>query len=730
MDCSSFRPISLLNVDYKIVAKVLARRLESILPKIINPDQAGFVKSRYGTDNVRCSLNVVHYLNTYKNPALIVSLDAEKAFDRVEWSFLFLLLEKFGLGPNFINIIKTFYSDPVATVNTNGLMSDGFPVRRGCRQGCPLSPLLFILFIQPLAEAIRINPDISGVRVGDENRTISLFADDILLYLNKPEESIPAVLKSIATFSALSGFKINLGKSVATPFNIPLDMPVQSPFQVSRKGFKYLGIFITPDLNNLFESNYSPLIQKLKNDLTKWASLPTSLLGRISTIKMNILPRLNYLFQNLPCYLTPAFFKSLNSHISRYIWNNKHPRVKFSLRTKPKDLGGLSLPNLQLYYWSAQLKTMSNWFINRKDSLWLGFESLFCYPRKLNSLPFINNIDQLNHLTNNIIVYNTLLVWRDVRKYLNIAPVISLHSPLALNPDLPEQIRSIGLMEWTSKGLSNFTHLLVSDSVKSFEQIRADFDISHKDFYKYLQIRHFVGSLLRSGKIRMRVSELKNTIVQTKSPKGLISKIYISLLYSDSLGFDSLKLLWECDLEVTFTPVDWVKICSGIFPKCTSVSIHEQNFKFFRRTYYSPVRLQKMFPETSNLCYKCNTHRGTFIHLFWSCDHIQTFWKGVHSVIQEVIGKQFSLTPSFYLLNHSSANFLDTDTKSLMIILLFLAKKCILLRWSTPQVPTVDMWISQISALIPLEKLTHDLNHRSDKFRRIWEPLHSFLRRL
>ena len=134
-----------------------------------------------------------------------------------------------GLGSNFINMIKSFYSDPIATVNTNGLLSDGFPVRRGCRQGCPLSPLLFILFIEPLAMAIRINPDISGVRIGEENHIISLFADDVLLYLNKPEKSILAVLKSIATFSALSGYKINLGKSVATPFNVPQDMSILSP---------------------------------------------------------------------------------------------------------------------------------------------------------------------------------------------------------------------------------------------------------------------------------------------------------------------------------------------------------------------------------------------------------------------------------------------------------------------------------------------------------------------
>ena len=82
----------------------------------------------------------------------------------------------------------------------------------------------------------------------------------------------------------------------------------------------------------------------------------------------------------------------------------------------------------------------------------------------------------------------------------------------------------------------------------------------------------------------MRLSELENTIVLTKSPKGLISKIYTSLLYSDSSGYDSLKLLWERDLEVTFNPVD-----------C----------KFFHRTYYTPVHLQKLFPDTFNHCYKC-----------------------------------------------------------------------------------------------------------------------------
>lgn len=729
-DCSSYRPISLLNVDYKIIAKTMARRLENILPKIINPDQAGFVKSRHGTDNVRRALNIIHYLNTHKSPAFIISLDAEKAFDRVEWPFLFNVLEKFGLGSKFINLVKVLYSDPVATVNTNGLLSEGFPVRRGCRQGCPLSPLLFTLFIEPLAEAIRTNPDIQGITVGEENHVISLFADDVLLYLKDPEKSVPAVLSSITSFSALSGYKINLGKSVALPFNIPRSTCIQSPFQLSESGLRYLGIFISADLNKLFDFNYSPLIHKIKNDLKNWSSLPTSLLGRVNVIKMNILPRLNYLFQNLPCYLTPSFFKSLNSHISCYIWNNKHQRVRFSKLTKPRELGGLSLPNLQLYYWSAQLKIIANWFMNSRNSLWISLESLACHPRKLTFLPFINNIDWIKPLHDNMIIYNTLLAWRDVKKYLNIPFDISVRSPLVLNPDLPVQLRSIGLIEWSSKGLSDFAGMLASDTLKSFEQIRSDYDISNKDFFKYLQIRHFIDGLLKTQKIRLRLSELEDAMISGRFCKGMITKFYDLLQYSVSSAYGPLKPLWERDLGASFNQTEWTKICNGIFPKCTSISIHEQNFKFFHRIYFTPVRLQKMFPNSSDLCYKCKTHKGTFIHLFWSCDRIQVFWKGVHSVIQEVIGKQFAPSSSFYLLNHSPDKQFDADTRALLSTLLYLAKKCILLRWSAPQIPTVDMWISQISTLLPLEKLTHELNHKLDKFWKLWKPLHTFLQRL
>lgn len=178
-ECASYRPISLLNTDYKILAKILARRLETVLPQVIKPDQTGFIKSRFGTDNIRRLLNIINSIQACKTPSLIISLYAEKAFDRVEWKFLFATLKRFNLGPKFIDLIKLLYASPQATVTTNGLTSKPFDIERGTRQGCPLSPLLFALVIEPLAESIRQCQHLFGITVGDEEHRISLYADDV-----------------------------------------------------------------------------------------------------------------------------------------------------------------------------------------------------------------------------------------------------------------------------------------------------------------------------------------------------------------------------------------------------------------------------------------------------------------------------------------------------------------------------------------------------------------------
>ena len=184
--CGSYRPISLISVDSKLLSKLLARRLQTLLPTLINPDQTGSVHGRYSTSNVRRLLNIIQFTSQCKQKALAISLDAEKAFDRVEWGYLFDVLGRFGLGGDFLKWIQTKYHLPTAVI-TNGRRSEPFPIARGVRQGCPLSPLLFALALEPLAETIRLHIDIKGITIGHKEHKIALYADNILVFLSSPQ---------------------------------------------------------------------------------------------------------------------------------------------------------------------------------------------------------------------------------------------------------------------------------------------------------------------------------------------------------------------------------------------------------------------------------------------------------------------------------------------------------------------------------------------------------------
>ncbi len=209
IDYASYRPLSLLNCEIKIYAKVLASWLEQCMPHLIHHDQTGFIKSRLASDNVRRLLHVIDSASRSNKHSAILSLDAEKAFDRLEWGYLWSVLQHMGFSECFISMNKVLYANPSAVVITSNICSSRFSVSRSSRQGCPLSPLLFALSLEPIAQAIRQSEVLEPITIHNTPHHISLYADDILIFTQNPANSLPHLLKIFEVFGNISGYKIN-----------------------------------------------------------------------------------------------------------------------------------------------------------------------------------------------------------------------------------------------------------------------------------------------------------------------------------------------------------------------------------------------------------------------------------------------------------------------------------------------------------------------------------------
>ena len=317
----NWRPITLLGADYKILARVLAGRLGLAMPHVVHEDQTCGVAGRSVFFNLQLVRDAISWVEDRGLPLVLVSLDQEKAFDRVSHSFLFRVLERLGFGGYFLKWLRLMYREVGSRVKVNGHVGDCVPQTRGVRQGCPLSPLLYVLYLEPLAAALRIDPRVEGLWVpGAEGvpLKVSMYADDITLFITS-DRSVQEALRVASEFGRGSGASLNRNKSQIKYFGKWAERrKALGGIEACGGPIRVLGVDFLPGDSGAV--NWSKRLDVVRRRLGLWQQRKLTISGKVLVLKADVLPTLVYLSYIFPM---PARLRGgLTRAVFKFLWGS------------------------------------------------------------------------------------------------------------------------------------------------------------------------------------------------------------------------------------------------------------------------------------------------------------------------------------------------------------------------------------------------------------------------
>ena len=528
INLKNWRPISLLNVTYKLASAVISNRLKTVLDKVIHKNQKGFIAGRFLGENVRLIYDVLFESKKQNIPGLLLSIDFEKAFDTVSWKFISKVLDYFNFGRSIKTWISLFQNGAESCILQNGFMSDFFYLKRGCRQGDPISPYIFILCAEILGKMIRNNKDFKGIHINNKEFKLSQYADDTQLLLDGSEISLKEALRTLKQYYIMSGLKINVDKTralwIGSLSNSEKTLCDEYPLDWSQEPLKALGVVFSPLVFNIWDLNSQEVLLKVKNILNQWSRRKLTLIGRITVIKSLALSKFVHLFISLPAPPN-ELIKELEKMFYKFLWNSGPDRIKRRIIIKNIEYAGLRMVELRSFIKALKVSWLRRILQQSDTGGWkelasINFSEIFSFggicAAKLSSNlqnPFWKDLMQ---------------VWSE---FCEAVPVENIKQILICPIWHNDRIGNgqLFLRNWWDMGIRVINDLISEEGIfYSFEQLKAKYNI-RSTFLDYQQVLNNISQVWKD-----QINMNRVFIVETK--QNVVCNIYLQYLIKSTKG--------------------------------------------------------------------------------------------------------------------------------------------------------------------------------------------------
>ena len=643
---ANWRPISLLNVDTKIISKAIANKLKLILPSIISNDQTAYVQGRFIGESTRLISDILEITDSFNIGGYILTADIEKAFDSMDHIFLLAVLKKIGFGNDFIDLIKMLLKDNESCVLNGGVTSKYFSLQRGARQGDPIAAYLFIIAIEIFYIMVRSDKRVKGLEIFDYTFLLSAYADDTTFFV-KDIKSIHIIFEIFDSFSAYSGFKLNKSKCELSGIGVKKGVNTAlcnvENVNLATDSVRILGVHYSYNNDIFQDKNFLTIINKIENVLKLWKMRSLTIGGKITIFKTLAISKIVYIAH------MSAVPECVITHLEKihkdFIWNNKKSKIKHSTLISDYSFGGLRDIDIK-----SKIKALQLSWIKRL------YDSNF-HPWKIIPMHILSTVSERNIFYPNLSCNYKTTENKFPKFYKNIIKFwceISSNPPITASSILSEKVFNNNFIQIDKKVIeSTFFNikdiLLVTDlfddngDVAPWEDFKKHHNIHDKMYFKWVQIIKSIPEgwrkIIKIDKGRSRafcelsphITFKASTYTIDKLTSQTVYKIFISKLVKESTSQKHiLKILQQDSLP-------WKDIYN--LPRIVTIDTYTRIFQYkcLNGILYLNNSLYKMKLSDTPLCPYCQVVKETISHLFHECKETKKLWNQIKLLFKNVL---------------------------------------------------------------------------------------------